>query len=848
MTAQTSGLGFVGQSVKRVEDGRLLRGRGRYVADAVPAGCLHAAFVRSPYPHARIVSIDTTAAKALAGVVTVGTGAELESLTNPFVPLGQQADLYVPLYYALSSEKVRHVGDPVAIVVATSRAVAEDAAELVEVDYETLPGVGTIDRALDATSAQVWDKANHNLLYDHTDRYGDVDDVFAAAEHVFTETFTCPRQSNQPMEPRGITVEIDDDGEVTVRAATQSSHALRWMLAATTERKAGWRSAKDFLTNADRRAAFLTQAKQVAAEKGDALADGDSTAMLTQLKTDPSTMLHLGRTLIGLTGKDRYPTVVAEDIGGGFGSKGSVNREDVAVAAVALALGRSVTWIEDRVENLMDGGQAREEEMTLSIACDDDGTLRGLKVDLVMDQGAYPASPFGAGMFTQIMRVMQPGSYRFEAFEQRSRVVATNKGKYVAYRGPWANETWVRERMVNVVARRLGLDQVEIRRRNMWTHDELSVADPPTMVTGPQLDVTMSVRGTLDRAAELADLDGIEAARADAAARNTAFGIGFASYHEAAPGPPDYFDHVSPGTTAMMGQPTRAELTPEGTIRLYTPQMPHGQSHETTYAQIAADQLGVGIDDIELVYGDTSRTPFELLGTGGSRGGPVGGGSIRKSGRSLRSAIVEHAATMLEANPADVTIIDGNVHVAGVPARGLTLAEVAADAPAPLEVAEDYSSAGDGGWSVATHVCWVEIDLDTGKVAIPRYLVVEDCGPIINPAIVDGQVRGGVAQGVGAVLYERLAYDDEANLSSTTYMDYLIPTAMEIPDIEIDHLETLSEGENDYRGVGEGGMIGAPAAITNAIEDALASRGVTITEQYLPPTRILELAGIIDPD
>ena len=464
------------------------------------------------------------------------------------------------------------------------------------------------------------------------------------------------------------------------------------------------------------------------------------------------------------------------------------------------------------------------------------------------------------------MTWMQPGSYRFEAYEQRSRIVATNKGKYVAYRGPWANETWVRERMVDVVARELGLSPTAIRRKNMYGAEDFAADTPPTMLTGPALDVTMSVRDTLDRAVELADLEGFERDRAAAAAEGRVLGIGFASYHEAAPGPPGFFEFVAPGTSALIDQPARATVDADGRVRVFTPQMPHGQSHETTYAQIAADELGVGIDDVEIVYGDTSRTPFELLGTGGSRGGPVGGGAVRKTSRTLRRELLEAAAEMLEASVDDIEIVGGNLHVAGVPARGVTFAEVARHRLAThdgsegaaasgdvagevaFEVNERYDGAGDGGWSVATHVCWVDVDLETGVVRIPRYLVVEDCGPVINPAIVDGQVRGGVAQGIGAVLYERVAYDDEASLQSTTYLDYLVPTAMEIPRIEIEHLETLSPGENDFRGVGEGGMIGAPAAITNAIEDALASRGVRITEQYLPPSRILELAGVIEPD
>ncbi len=858
-TAQTSGLGgFVGQSVKRVEDKRLLTGRGRFVADVLPPDCLHAAFLRSPYAHATILSIDTSAARSLPGVVTVVTGEQMEQMTNPFLPFSPLPGLYTPLYLALSKDKVRMVGDPVAIVVASSRYVAEDALELIEVDYEPLEPVGTIEQALDPSSAQLWEKANHNLLYDTTDTFGDVDAVFASADHVFTETFTCPRQSNQPMETRGTLIEVDPvTGQIEVRSATQSSHMLRWMLAAYTDKKGGFASLKHFATNKQRRSGLVSGAKSLFAEKGEALQESDNAGMVDQIKADPSMVPHLMRTLAGVAGKERFVNVVADDIGGGFGAKGSVAREDIAVCAVAMALGRSVTWIEDRVENLLDGGQAREEDMTLSIAADADGTVRGLKVDLIIDQGAYAASPVGAAMTTRMMKVMQPGSYRFEAFEQRSRIVATNKGKYVAYRGPWANETWARERMMNVVARGLGLSQADIRRKNMYgDEDYADLSKPAAMLTGPTLDVTMSVRKTLDRAVELADLDGFEQARSDAAARGRWLGVGIASYHEAAPGPPNYWECVNPGTSALLGQPARATVDPEGNVKVFTPQMPHGQSHETTYAQVAADELGVAIEDIELVSGDTSRTPFELLGTGGSRGGPVGGGAIRLAGRSLRQELVEAAADLLEANVDDVTIADGNIHVAGVPAKGVSFADVAAHVAdkdpsrreLPFDVSENYTSAGDGGWSVATHVCWVEIDKETGFVEIPRYLVVEDCGPVINPAIVDGQVRGGVAQGVGAVLYEKVAYDAEATHQSTTYLDYLIPTSMEIPTIEIEHMETLSPGENDFRGVGEGGMLGAPAAITNAIDDALASLGVTITEQHLPPYRILELAGVITPD
>ncbi|MGI9646109.1 MAG: xanthine dehydrogenase family protein molybdopterin-binding subunit, partial [Ilumatobacteraceae bacterium] len=474
-----------------------------------------------------------------------------------------------------------------------------------------------------------------------------------------------------------------------------------------------------------------------------------------------------------------------------------------------------------------------------------------------LDQGAYPGFPFGGALAERIMHVMFPGSYHWDAFEMRSRIVATNKGKYIPYRGPWANETWARERIIDVVARALGMTPEAVRLKNM-IGDDLPV---DAMITGPTIDETMSTKQTLRTALDLLDLDTFRAEQEAARADGRYLGVGIASYHEAAPGPPNWGDSVSPGNDALAAEEAWTAVLSDGSVEVYTSQMPHGQSHETTYGQIVADELGVPRENVTVVYGDTDRTPFSLIGTGASRGGPMGGGAVKYSSRQVREQVVEYAAKQLEADVSDVEIVDGNIHVAGVPSRGMTFAEVAAAAvdergtvetrggDAAFGAVQAYRGKGDGGWSVATHACIVEVDLDTGMVTFPRYLVVEDCGPIINPAIVDGQVRGGVAQGIGAVLYEKVAYDEDANLQSTTYMDYLIPTAMEIPDIEVHHLETHSPGgENDFRGVGEGGMIGAPAAITNAIEDALAPFGARITEQYLPPTRILELAGVIGRD
>jgi carbon-monoxide dehydrogenase large subunit len=839
---------FVGQSVTRIEDKRLLVGKGRYVADVAPAGVLHAAFLRSPHPHATFARIDIAAARRAPGVAAVFTGADMERLTHPAPPFLMLPGLYTPLSYCLSKDRVRLIGDPVALVLADSRYRAEDALELIEVDYELLPPVGTIADALRPSSPPLWEKAASNVLFDTTDSFGEVDAVFAAADHVITERFSSHRQANQPMETRGAVVEVDPrTGHLTMHNATQNSHMLRWMVAALTGKQPATANLKALAGNKDRLSAFTKAAREFLGANGEALKKQDNAGMMSQLRRDRSFLGVANKIGLGLLAKEHFPTVVAQDIGGGFGSKAMIGREDIALAAAAIATGRSVKWIEDRVENLTDGGQAREEDLTVAIAVDRDGTFRGLKVDLIVDQGAYPAMPFSAALFTRLMSTMFPGAYRWDAYQCRARVVATNKGRNVPYRGPWANETWARERMIDVVARTLRMSPTALRLHNMIGEHEM----PTTMISGPMVDATMSTRKTLERALEVMDLAAFEQERAAAAATGRYLGIGFASYHEAAPGPPGFMDFVAPGNDMLAAESARTTVEADGSVVVWTQQMPHGQSHETTYAQVAADELGVRPEDVRLVWGDTSRTPFGLMGTGGSRGGPIGGGAVKYSAREVRQQVVNRAAELLEAAPADIVIEDGNVHVAGVPSRGISLADLAATVPAadgaaPFDATVGYNGHGDGGWSTATHACVVEVDLETGLVAIPRYVVVEDCGPVINPAIVDGQVRGGVAQGIGAVLYERVAYDPAATLQSTTYMDYLVPTAMEVPEIEIHHLETLSPGENDFRGVGEGGMIGAPAALTNAIEDALAPFGARVTTQHLPPARILELAGVIE--
>jgi carbon-monoxide dehydrogenase large subunit len=849
---------FVGARVRRVEDRRLLSGRGRYVDDVVVPNMAHAAFVRSPLPHALIRGIDTTRAAAVAGVHAIFTGADIAAITNPLMGMLSLPGLYDPWHWALAVDRVRLVGDPVAIVIATSRAVAEDAAEMVDVDYEELEPIATLAHAHDPSRPAIWPKAKGNIVYAASESFGDVDAAFAGADRVVSETFRQHRHANQPMETRGTVAEVDADGNLTLHAAHQAAHSLKWAMALCLARRPEWMSVRDMFRQREQTKAIFAGAREFLRGHPKMMQDAQSITpvMLRQIVKDPMRMIHLNRALLGLmaTPKEDLPHVVTGDIGGAFGSKNSVLREDIALCAVAQRLGRSIKWIEDRNEHLVLGGQARDEQVAVEAAVMNDGTVRGLRAKLTMDAGAYPAFPFGAPMFCRIIQTMFPGPYRFDAMQFDIEVVSSNKPSYVAYRGPWAVETWVRERLFDVIARELGISRAEIRLRNIIGPEML----PTSMVTGPALDVRMSARTTLEKALEIADFDHWTEHQAAAREQGHRLGLGIATYIEAAPGPPGFMDYVAPGLSALAAEPIHAVLERDGGVTVHTQQVPHGQGHETTLAQVAADELDVPVEAVRVRYGDTNIAPFGIAGTGGSRSAAMAGGAVGVAAHTLREHIVDIAADLLEASPADIVIEDGDIHVAGIPAMSRTFRDIAEEAMRrgvvgntdrlgrgeAIRIHQDWNG-GEGGWAQSTHVCWVDVDLETGQVTIPRYAVVEDCGQMINPAIVEGQIRGGVAQGVGAVFYEKTTYGEDGQPRSGTFMDYLIPTTMEIPEIEIHHVETPSDIAYNYRGVGEGGMIGAPAAITNAVEDALADLGVRITEQHLPPTRILELAGVI---
>ena len=534
--------------------------------------------------------------------------------------------------------------------------------------------------------------------------------------------------------------------------------------------------------------------------------------------------------------------VLAGDIGGSFGLKIGASREELAVAAASRHLGRPVKWVEDRGENLMVSGQAREESFDVRAAVSNDGDLAGLDVAVVVDTGAYPGMGMGA-MVPDIMQAMLPGPYKLAALGFESTAVITNKATYVAYRGPWASETFVRERVLDLIAKDLGLDPVEIRLRNIAAR-----TDPPaSMITGRPL-VGVTTVEALERVAQLVDFPAFRRRQAQARAQGRYLGVGVATFIEAAPGPRPEGPDGALGSESM-----RLRLTEDGIVVLFTGQMPHGQSHQTTLAQIAADEFGVPFEQVRVVVGDSDVVPFGL--TGGSRSATMTGGVALHGARDLKAKVLDFAAYLMEARAQDLLISDGNVWVRGDPASAIAVSEVGrraasgqfgADVDAALEVEATFDG-GEGGWSGGTHCAIVEVDAETGLVKVERYVAVEDCGALINPAVVEGQIRGGIAQGIGAVLLEKSAYGEDGSFQSATFMDYLMPTTCDIPRIEIEHLETVPlDADVNFRGVGEGGMIVAPPTVVNAIEDALSPFGVRIYEQHLPPARILELIAAAD--
>jgi carbon-monoxide dehydrogenase large subunit len=764
---------FVGQSVKRREDPRLVTGTGRYVDDVVVPGMLHAAFVRSDLARARITRLDVSAARELPGVHAVLTGADLNpdagnvqpTMFTGDAPPGPNAPVQ-----PLAEHDVRFVGDPIAIVVAESRYVAEDACELVEVDYEPLtPVIDAEQAARGGGDDIVHPELGSNIAMQvPTPPDAELDAVFETAAHVVTETIVQHRHTNVPMETRGVVARFEPaSGELDVWISSQNPHEVRQVCTR--------------LLGVDE---------------------------------------HRIRVQIG-------------DVGGGFGQKYFCQRDELSVIATAHRLGRTVKWIEDRRENLIASIHARADRAAISIAADAEGTLLGAKFDHVEDCGALPIG--GTGGTGPFAAMLFPGAYRFQKVGWVATSVWTNTCGRGAYRGPWMFETVAREEMMDLVAREVGIDPLELRRRNVVRVEEL----PYATATGMMLEHVTPAE-TLEQAVEIIEYDAFRAEQRrafDEDGRLLGIGIGL------------YVEPTSMGAGNLGVETATVRIQPSGKVTVLLGTGSHGQGVETTMAQVVAEYLGVELEDVVVVQGDTASAPFGA-GTGGSRTAVIAGGATREASINVREKVVQIAAHLLEAAADDLDVEGGRVSVRGTPTRGVTLADVARLAmndpgQLPPEIDRGLEStvtyqAPPITWSNACHVCTVEVDARTGQVEVLRYVVSEDCGVMINPMIVEGQIAGGVVQGIGGVLYEHVVYDEDGNPLTTTFMDYLVPTSTEVPMIEYGHVETRSPTPGGHKGMGEGGAIGSPPAVFNAVADALALRGVKVTEQPLTPDRILE--------
>ena len=776
---------LLGARVTRVEDPRFLTGNGRYVDDIALPGMLHAAFVRSTMAHADITGVNVDAAASHPGVHAVVTGAEMAGEAKPItcdslVPTWQATE-----YPALAHERVRFVGEAVAAIVADDRYIAEDASELVRVEYSAREPVASIQAAIREGAPRLHDSWEDNFFVKRHFTGGDVEAAMAEADGVLELDLVNNRHSGIPLECRGCIADYNrGDQTLTLWTSTQIPHLVRTGLADVLEM--------------------------------------------------PENSIR----------------VIAPEVGGGYGIKGHLFPEEIAVAVLSRKLGRPVKWIEDRREHMLACIHAREHHHRLQVAYKQDGTVTGIKALLYVDCGAYSVYPWTSTMDTGMALGILPGPYRIRNYECEAYSVTTNKCPLGPYRGvarPAA--CFSIERAMDEVAHAVGLDPLEVRRRNLVGDDEF----PYESVTGLIYD-SGSFHEALEKVCRDGDLEGMRRLQEEARAEGRYLGIGFSCYTEQTAHTTNEF--IKRGVPIIFGYDTAiVRMDPSGTVLVHVSTHSHGQGHETTYAQVVADQLGVPLKSVKVAFGDTAATPYGH-GTFASRSAVLAGGASLRAAQKVGEMLTRFAAEHLEADPGDIVLADGKAFVRGSASRGVEIAELARwayhrpeklpDGMEPvLEAVSSYDAdPGTGTFANAAHLVLVEVDPETGGVKLLRYAVTEDCGRMINPLIVDGQVHGGVAQGIGGALLEEFVYDDNGQLLTTTFLDYLLPGATDIPKIEVTHLETLSpftlEG---IKGMGEGGAIGPGPALASAVSDALSPLGhVFVNELPLTPERVRRFA------
>jgi len=773
---------IVGARVQRVEDPRFLAGTGRYTADIKLPNMAHLAFRRSDQAHARIVEIDADAARALPGVIGIYTAADFHDLVTPPRAESKTAGFVSTPIVPLADGKVRHVGEPVVAVLAESRHIAEDAAELVDMVLEPLPAAVDPAAAAEDGAPLLHEAEGTNVLVDRTLGRGDIDEAFANAAVTVGGRFRMTRKSAAPIEGRACIADWDSGRRaLTLHSATQVPGIIR-----------------------------------------------DTIAKVFDL---PGHRIR----------------VIAPDVGGAFGCKGCLYPDEMSACALSIKLGRPVKWVGDRMEDLVSTYQAFDENVEAHLALDGEGSILGVRADAIGDVGAYSIFPWTAAMEPVQVISFLPGPYRMPAYHARTRAVATPKTPMGAYRGvgrPMA--AFVMERLIDLGARELGLDPLEMRRRNMVQPDEFPYKTGSGIVWD-RVGFTESLEAAVERIGYAA----LRAEQKKARAAGRLTGIGLASYAEltgigsriaVAPGMP-----INTGIEAA-----NIRLDATGSVTASFGIGAHGQGHETTLAQVVAEALGCRLEDVVVQHGDSALVAHST-GTYASRGTVLAGGSATLAARAVRRNVLFVAAQLMEVAEEDLAFEGGRIFVTGTD-KALTLREVAGTyyqemGRLPKEVREDYpfeaTSSFDpffGTPAAATHAALVEVDPDTWGVKILKYVVAEDCGRIINPAIVDGQVHGGVAQGLGAALLEEIIHDADGQILTASLVDYVLPSAVEVPVMEVVHVESEHpDNVTGFRGMGEGGTIGAPAAIANAVADALTPLDIDVTTLPLSPERIFRL-------
>ncbi|MFF4259858.1 xanthine dehydrogenase family protein molybdopterin-binding subunit [Streptomyces sp. NPDC001663] len=769
---------LVGRSVRRREDPRLLAGHGRFVDDIELPGMLHAQFVRSTVAHGVITSVDLTAVRQVPGVVAAFTAEDLD-LGDITARLDRPLSEYVPTAMpVLARDRVRYVGEPIAVVVARDAYTAEDGLEAAKVTYETIPAVMGEEQAFAADAPLVHEEAALNTLVDVTlFATRGIDRVFAKAACVVEVEARTGRQNALPLETRGAVAQWDDrEEQLVLHTCTQVPH---------------------------------------------------------QVRTVASRCLGL---------HERAVRVIVPDMGGGFGLKCAVGREEIAAAAAALRLRRPVKWIEDRKDALTASFLSREQHYTARAAFDADGRILALDADVVCDMGAYSCYPFTAGIEPLMAAGEMPGVYKVPAYRARGRAITTNKAPTAPYRGVSRPQyVMVVERLMERAARELGLDPVEIRRRNVITEFPYTGVNNITYDPG-------SYRESLDLCEAALKEAGWYRRQAAARSEGRHIGIGYSCFSE----------RTGYGSTAFAAR--KMEVVPgfdlsevrmdtSGAVTVTTGTMSHGQSHETTMAQIVADALGLDIAKVRLHQGDTDRIAYGW-GTFASRSITVGGSAVRRAAVKLGDKLRAIAAAEWGVPVEKTELGRGRIRRLDEPDRELTyehLADIAYlrshllpdDIEPGLTATAAFDVATDGTFSNATHGVVVELHEGTGQVEILAYVCVEDCGVAINPQVVEGQCRGGIAQGIAGALFEQVTYDAGGEPAVTGFMDYKVPTAHEIPEVEIHHLETpCAFTETGAKGAGEGGTIGAPAAVLNAVNDALRPTRVELDNTPITPETV----------